>query len=147
MFGIFRLPGKWEDRLTFLLSCSLLIYCLKPPIEKVREERPISGSKNVKIFHKNAKRHVAKIVKDYLNNEGIKIIDHPPSSPDLAPCYFWLYSELKRGSDSHPDIKSLKSQITEHLENIPKEEYLKIFQNYLERMQLCINNREDYFRH
>ena len=123
------------------------VNCLKPAIEKVREERPTSGSKNVKIFHQNAKTHVAKIVKDYLNNEGIKIIDHPPYSPDLAPCDFWLYSELKRGLDSHPDVKSLKSQITEHLENILKEEYLKIFQNYLERMQLCTNNRGDYIEH
>jgi len=39
------------------------------------------------------------------------------------------------------------SQITEHLENIPKEEYLKTFQKYLERMQLCINNRGDYIEH
>ena len=39
------------------------------------------------------------------------------------------------------------SQITEHLENIPKEKYLKIFQKYLERMQLCINNRGDYIEH
>ena len=84
---------------------------------------------------------------NYLNNEGIKIIDHPPYSPDLAHCDFWLYSELKRGLDSHPDVKSLKSQITEHLESIPKEKYLKTFQKYLERMQLCINNREDYIEH
>ena len=39
------------------------------------------------------------------------------------------------------------SQITEHFENIPKEKYLKIFQKYLERMQLCINNRGDYIEH
>ncbi len=39
------------------------------------------------------------------------------------------------------------SQITEELEIIPKKEQLKIFQKYLERMQLCIKNRGDYFEH
>ena len=39
------------------------VNCLKPSIEKVREERPTSGSKNVKFI---IKTHVAKIVKDYL---------------------------------------------------------------------------------
>ena len=39
------------------------------------------------------------------------------------------------------------SQIKEHLRIIPKEEYLKTFQKYLERMQLCINNRGDYIEH
>ena len=73
--------------------------CLKPSLEKVREERPTSGTKNMKILHDNAKPHVAKIVKDYLNNEGLTIIDHPPYSPDLAPCDFWLFSKLKLGLD------------------------------------------------
>ncbi len=116
--------------------------CLKPALERVRGERPTRDSKNIKIWHDNAKPHVAKIVKDYLNNEGIKIIDHPPYSPDLSPFDFWLFSKLKHGLDSYPDV-----EITEHLENIPKEEYLKTFQNYLERMQLCIKNHGDYFEH
>lgn len=122
-------------------------HCLKPTIKKVMEERTNSGVKNMKILHDNAKPHIAKIVKTYLENEGITIIDHPPYSPDLAPCDFWLFSKLKQSLDSHSDVESLKNQITEILETIPKEEYLKTFKKYLERMQLCINNRGDYFEH
>ena len=121
--------------------------CLKSALEKVREERPTSGSKNIKFLHDNAKPHVAKIVKKYLNNEGLTIIDHPLYSPDLALCDFRLFSRLKHGLESHPDVESLKSQITEHLENIPKDESLKTFHTYLERMQLCKTNREKYFEH
>jgi len=40
-----------------------------------------------------------------------------------------------------------KNPITEVFENFPTKEYLKNFQKYLERMQLCINNRGDYFEH
>jgi len=121
--------------------------CLKPTFKKVMEERPNSGLKNIKILHDNAKSHVAKIVETYLNNEGITIIDHPPYSPDLAPCDFWLFSILKQSLDTHRCVESLKKQITEVLESIPKEEYLKTFQKYLERMQLCIDNHGEYFEH
>ena len=57
--------------------------CFKPAIKKVREERPPRIEKREN-FSPNAKTNVAKIVKDYINNEDIKIIDHPPYSPDLS---------------------------------------------------------------
>ena len=57
------------------------------------------------------------------------------------------FSKIKQTSDSPTYFLSLKSQITEAPENFPTKEYLKIFQKYLERMQLCINNRGDYFEH
>ena len=120
---------------------------LKPVMEKVREQKVISGVKSMKILHDNARPHTAKLVKTYLQEEGIIAIDHPPYSPDLAPCDFWLFSKIKRELDSHPDVQSLKIQITEVLEKIPQEEYLKTFKKYLERMQLCITNRGDYFEH
>ena len=34
--------------------------------------------------------HAHRDVVDYLTEEGIEIIPHPPYSPDLAPCDFWL---------------------------------------------------------
>jgi len=49
--------------------------------------------------------------------------------------------------DSPKDSLSLKSRITEVLGNFLTKEYLKNFQKYLERMQLCINGRVDYFEH
>ena len=87
--------------------------CLKQVVEKVMEERPTSGLKNMKILHDNAKPHVAKIVKKYLQDQNLAIIDHPPYSPDLAPSDFWLFDYLKQRLDSHSDVESLKSQITE----------------------------------
>ena len=83
MRGIFRILGKWENR----LSKYYRVNCLKSAIEKVRKERPTSGSKNVKIFHKNAK-NTRRQNRERLSKERLQIIDHPPYSPDLAPCDF-----------------------------------------------------------
>ena len=121
--------------------------CLKPCVKAIKEQRPNSGVKNIKILHDNARPHVKQTVKTYLESEGIAIIRHPPYSPDLAPCDFWLFDLIKKQLVDAPDPQSLKRQITAILENIPKEEYLKTFKKWLERMQLCINNEGHYFEH
>ena len=43
-------------------------------------------------FHQdNAPVHNSILVTDYLTKMGIKTLPHPPYSPDLAPCDFWLF--------------------------------------------------------
>ena len=90
---------------------------------------------------------MTKVVREYLNNEGIAINDHPPYLPGLAPCDFWLFSKIKQHLTDIKDVQSLKKQITEIVAAIPKEEWLKTFEKYLERMQLCIDNKGEYFEH
>ncbi len=34
------------------------------------------------------------VVTDYLSKMGIKTVPHPPYSPDLGPCDFWLFHKL-----------------------------------------------------
>ena len=43
----------------------------------------------------NAPVHNSILVTDYLTKMGIKTVPHPPYSPDLAPCDFWLFPKLK----------------------------------------------------
>ena len=43
----------------------------------------------------NAPVHNPILVTDYLTKMGIKTFPHPPYSPDLAPCDFWLFSKLR----------------------------------------------------
>ena len=101
----------------------------------------------MKFHHDNARPHVAKSVKSYLEQQELTVIRHPPYSPDLAPCDFWLFDLIKRNLSDATDVKDLNRQITAILQNIPKEEYLKTFNKWLERMQLCIDNQGDYFEH
>ena len=46
----------------------------------------------------------------------------------------------------HKDRKSLVKEITE-IPKIPKEESLKTFNKWLERIVLCITNQGHYFGH
>ena len=48
-------------------------------------------------FHQdNAPVHKSILVTDYLTKKMIKTVPHPPYSPDLAPCDFWLFHKLKK---------------------------------------------------
>ncbi|KAI6648988.1 Transposase [Oopsacas minuta] len=49
----------------------------------------------MKILIDNGSSHTAKLTKDFLDVEGLELLPHPPYSPDLAPCYFWLFPKLK----------------------------------------------------
>ena len=47
-------------------------------------------------FHRdNAPVPNSILVTDYLTKMGIKTVPHPPYSPHLAPCDFWLFSKLR----------------------------------------------------
>ncbi|CAF1344928.1 unnamed protein product [Rotaria sp. Silwood1] len=39
---------------------------------------------------------------DYLQEEKVKVMAHPPYSPDLASSGFWLFNRLKRSLDTYP---------------------------------------------
>ena len=43
----------------------------------------------------NAPIHNSILVTDYLTKIGIKTAPHPPYSPDIAPCDFYLFPELR----------------------------------------------------
>lgn len=121
--------------------------CLTPLVAAIQKDRPTSGTKSMKLLHDNARPHVAKKVKTYLEQQGIATISHPPYSPDLAPCDFWLFSTIKRQLGDHSSEESLKTAITKILKNISVNEYRKTFEKWLERMQLCIDRDGDYFEH
>ncbi len=64
---------------------------LKPLIKGLKEQRPESGCRNLKFHHDNARPHIHHLVVGLLEAEKFVIMDHPPYSPDLAPCDFWLF--------------------------------------------------------
>lgn len=54
-----------------------------------KERRPATGLANVRLLHDNASSHKAFIVQDYLKQEKVVELPHPPYSPDLVPCDFF----------------------------------------------------------
>ena len=84
---------------------------------------------------------------DYLKAGGVEIIPHPPYSPDLSPCDFWLNDYIKNNLSDQPNQESLVQAVCKVVHTIPETEFRKTFDKLLERMKLCINNNGDYFEH
>ena len=59
-------------------------------------------------------------------------MDHPPYSPDLTPSDFWLFGDAKRRLDDHTSAESLVKQITKIVNDIPKEEWQRTFNKWIE---------------
>ena len=54
---------------------------------------------------------------------------------------------MKHNLIDRSNEKSLAHAVSKVVKNIPEEEYRKTFEKLLGRMELCINNRGDYFEH
>ena len=62
-------------------------------IQHSRQE--LCSDKSWLLHHDNAPAHKAISVRQLLVKKQIRALDHPPYSPDLAPCDFWLFPRLK----------------------------------------------------
>ena len=113
----------------------------------LRKLRPKSGTHGLKLLDDNARPHRHSAVYEYVRSHGIQTIDHPPYSPDLAPCDFWLFDHIKSRLGDEEDSESLAKSVTKILNNTDKKEYRKAFERYVERLQLCIETEGDYFEH
>ena len=94
-------------------------------------------------FHQdNAPVHNFILVTDYLNKIGIKTVPHPPYSPDLAPCDFWLFPKL-RGC-RYETIEEMKEAVTKDIDALTQENFHGAFQKLLELNNKCIAAGGDY---
>ena len=73
------------------------------------------------------------------------MMGHPPYSPDLAPSDFWFIDYIEQHLDDQPNSESLAFQIVEIVETILHQEFIKTFITWLEKMRLCVENKEEFF--
>ena len=90
----------------------------------------------------NAPVHNSILVTDYLINMGIKTDPHPPNSPDLGPCDFWLFPKL-RGC-GYETIEEMKEAVTKVTDTLTHEDFHGAFQKLLEQNK-CIEAGWNYF--
>ena len=74
---------------------------------------------------------------------GIKTGPHPPYSPDIAPCDFFLFPK-PRGC-RYETIEEMKEAVTKVIDTLTQEDFHGAFQKLLERYNKCIASEGDYF--
>ena len=78
---------------------------------------------------------------------GIKTVAHPPYSPDLAPCDFWLFSKLKENLRGcrYETTEEMKEAVTKVIDMLTQEYFYGAFQKLLERYKKFITAGGDYY--
>ncbi|GFW21956.1 histone-lysine N-methyltransferase SETMAR [Trichonephila clavipes] len=64
-------------------------------IQHVKRKRPLLRN-DFLLHHDNARPHIARRVLDVSQQIYVKILPHPPYSPDKTPYDFWLFPQLKK---------------------------------------------------
>ena len=79
---------------------------------------------------------------------GIKTVSHPPYSPDLAPCHFWLFPKLKENLRGcrYETIKEMKEAVMRVIDTLTQEDFHGAFQKLLQWYNKCIAAGGDYFK-
>lgn len=112
---------------------------------KVRPEYKAPGSWS--LLHDNAPAHTCLAVRQFLAKKNITVIAHPPYSPDLAPCDFWLFPKLKISMKGHhfDSIPDIEKNVTSFFKDLARPDYQQCFDHFYNRFSTCIASKGDYF--
>jgi hypothetical protein len=95
------------------------------------------------LHHDNAPAHTAFSAQRFLAAKNVAVVPHPPYSPDLAPCDFFLFPRMKSKLKGRrfQDVTDIQEQSLTDLHAIPKSQFQRCFQQWQKRWTRCINGR------
>ncbi|CAH1985856.1 unnamed protein product [Acanthoscelides obtectus] len=107
----------------------------------ITELRKINAERRIILHQDNASSHTAKKTRQYLTEGNVELLDHIPYSPDLSPNDFFTFPKIKnrlrgqRFQSPEEAVDAFKNAVLD----LPANEWNKCFENWFERMQMCIN--------
>ena len=109
-----------------------VLQCLRDAVRRHRPEKWCSGNWNP--HHDNAPAHRAVTTNEFLAKHNIPSLPHPPCSPDLAPCDFFLFPQLKKTMKGRrfDYIEEIQANMTRQLSAITKTDYQRCFRQWQE---------------
>ena len=95
----------------------------------------------------NMPAHNALSVKTFLMKYKITVLEHPPYSPDLAPCDFFLFPKIKsalKGTRFFESIDAVRAKATELMNKLSEDDLQHCFQQWKIRMERCRDRGGEY---
>ncbi|QQP37252.1 Mariner Mos1 transposase, partial [Caligus rogercresseyi] len=97
-------------------------------LKKFKEKRPEMAKRDWYFHFDNAPCHTANSTKEFLAKKGIKVIDHPPYSPDLVPADFFYFPVMKKMLEGVEIVdKSVQKEWTRVGRAIPEDRFREAF--------------------
>ena len=84
---------------------------------------------------------------EFLAQNNITTLPHPPYSPDLASCNFFLFPKLKTHLKEHHfgTAENVQAAATRALSNVSSEDFLHCYEEWQQRCNRCIRSQGAYF--
>ena len=101
----------------------------------------------LKRLHDSVRKKQPEMWSRYWQKNNMMVIPHPPYSPDVAPCDFFLLPRTtwQMKGKSFADVSEVKKKMLEVLNNISTEEFQKCFQQWEKHWYKCIESKGEYF--
>ena len=99
------------------------------------------------LLHDNAPAHLAAKIRQFLAQNQVATLNHPPYSPDLSPPDYFLFLKVKmqlKGA-RFDTIEEIQKAVTDQLNKIPAEDFSKAMKKLETHVNLCIPSNGSYF--
>ena len=100
-------------------------------------------------MHDNARPHVAKICRQFLNRNNVNVLPWPAVSPDMNPIeHIWDYLGRKvRVRGNVHNLRDLENALIQEWNNIPNAVIRRYVRSMRGRLAGCINSRGGHTRY
>jgi histone-lysine N-methyltransferase SETMAR len=117
-----------------------------PKVASVAFQKRRLCRRKIMIHFDNAPIHNSKDSLEKIASLKMKRLKHPPYSPDLAPCDFFLFGYIKKqlAGRSFSTSEELFLAVHDVIEAISGEVILNVFHGWMRRLQMCIDLMGDY---
>lgn len=116
--------------------------------EKLRKKRPEMWKSGDWILqHDGASSHVSAKTRDYMEKNKVNTLPHPPYSPDLAPCDFFLFPTLKKNlsGTKFDSVEEIREASAAALKQLPVGAFQQSFQELRQRWVKAMSSGGAYF--
>lgn len=112
----------------------------------LKQKRPHLAKKKVLFHQDNARVHTCLVTMAKIHELRYELLPHPAYSPDLAPCDYYLFPNLKKwlGGKRFESNKEVITETNGYFESLEKTYYLEGIKKLEKRWTKCIELKGDY---
>ena len=111
---------------------------------------PLVTAHNLTFQHDNARPHVARVCRDFLNQNDVQVLDWPPYSPDLNPIeHLWdaLDRRVRKRVNVPNNVAQLQLALIQEWNNIPQRTIDNLVGSMVRRVRAATAARGGHTRY
>ena len=122
-------------------------HCLPKVFQAWCEWHPRAGVRGLLLHHDNASAHTAVVTMNFLAASDVQLVTHPPYSPDLAPCDWFLLPSDKRQlkGKQFQNAEDVRAFFEGVILDIPQSTWSGVIDSWFETMVKDIQAEEGFF--